>query len=64
MGGHDQSQMKMQFKKFEKLKFVPIYVPKSHNDDIACPKKYCFMNRWGDALNNEFTISLGFLEPS
>ena len=29
----DQSQVKIEFKKFEKIKSVPIYVPKSHNDD-------------------------------
>ena len=34
MGGHDQSQMKIKFKKFEKkLSLFQIDVPKSHNDD-------------------------------
>ena len=33
MGGRDQSQVKMKFKKFEKVKFIPKDVPKSHNDD-------------------------------
>ena len=33
MGGRDQSQVKIKFKKFEKVKSVPIDVPKSHNDD-------------------------------
>ena len=33
MGGHDQSQVKIKFKKFEKIKSVPKDVPKSHNDD-------------------------------
>ena len=32
-GGHDQSQVKIKFKKFEKVKSVPKDVPKSHNDD-------------------------------
>ena len=33
MGGCDQSQMKIKFKKFEKVKSVPSDVPKYHNDD-------------------------------
>ena len=33
MGGHDQSQVKIKFKKLEKTKSVPKNVPKSHNDD-------------------------------
>ena len=33
MGGRDQSQVKIKFKKFEKSKSVPKDVPKSHNDD-------------------------------
>ena len=33
MGGRDQSQLKIKFKKFEKVKSVPKDVPKSHNDD-------------------------------
>ena len=33
MGGRDQSQVKIKFKKFEKVKSVPKDVPKSHNDD-------------------------------
>ena len=33
MGGRDQSQVKIKFKKFEKTKSVPEDVPKSHNDD-------------------------------
>ena len=34
MGGRDQSQVKIEIKKFEKMKSIPIDVPKSHNDDI------------------------------
>ena len=33
MRGRDQSQVKIKFKKFEKVKSVPKYIPKSHNDD-------------------------------
>ena len=33
MGGHDQSQVKIKFKKFEKVKSVPKDIPKSHNND-------------------------------
>ena len=33
MGGRDQSQVKIKFKKFEKIKSVPRDVPKSHNND-------------------------------
>ena len=33
MGGRDQSQVKMKYKKFEKIKSVPNDIPKSHNDD-------------------------------
>ena len=33
MGGRDQSQVKIKFKKFEKSKSIPKDVPKSHNDD-------------------------------
>ena len=33
MGGRDQSQVKIKFKKFKKVKSVPSDVPKSHNDD-------------------------------
>ena len=33
MGGRDQSQVKIKFKKFEKVKSIPSDVPKSHNDD-------------------------------
>ena len=33
MGGRDQSQVKIKFKKFKKVKSVPNDVPKSHNDD-------------------------------
>ena len=33
MGGRDQSQVKIKFKKFKKVKSVPKDVPKSHNDD-------------------------------
>ena len=33
MGGRDQSQVKIKFKKFEKVKSVPNNIPKSHNDD-------------------------------
>ena len=33
MGGRDQSQMKIKFKKFKKFKSVPKDVPKCHNDD-------------------------------
>ena len=33
MGGRDQSQVKIKFKKFEKVKSIPKDVPKSHNDD-------------------------------
>ena len=33
MGGRDQSQVKIKFKKFEKVKSVPKDVPKSHNND-------------------------------
>ena len=32
-GGRDQSQVKIKFKKFEKIKSVPKDVPESHNDD-------------------------------
>ena len=38
MGGHDQSQIKMKFEKFEKVKSVPKDVPKSHNDDKRLPR--------------------------
>ena len=34
MGGRDQSEVKIKFKKFEKIKSVPKNIPKSHNDDI------------------------------
>ena len=37
MGGRDQSQVKIKFKKFEKVKSIPKDVPKSHNDDIDHP---------------------------
>ena len=37
MGGCDQSQMKIKFKKFEKVKSVPKDIPKSHNDDNGDP---------------------------
>ena len=37
MGGRDQSQVKIKFKKFKKIKSIPIYVPKSHNDDRDGP---------------------------
>ena len=37
MGGRDQSQVKIEFKKFEKIKSVPKDVPKSHNDDKNPP---------------------------
>ena len=40
MGGRDQSQVKIKFKKFEKVKSVPIDVPKSHNDDSGCVSRY------------------------
>ena len=33
MGGRDQSQVKIKFKKFKKYKSVPKDVPESHNDD-------------------------------
>ena len=33
IGGRDQSQVKIKFKKFEKSKSVPKDVPKCHNDD-------------------------------
>ena len=33
MGGRDQSQVKIKFKKFEKVKSVPKDIPKSHNND-------------------------------
>ena len=33
MGVRDQSQVKIKFKKFEKVKSVPKDIPKSHNDD-------------------------------
>ena len=33
MGGRDQSQVKIKFKKFKKVKSVPKDIPKSHNDD-------------------------------
>ena len=33
MGGRDQSQVKIKFKKFKKSKSVPKDVPKYHNDD-------------------------------
>ena len=33
MEGRDQSQVKIKFKKFEKVKSVPKDVPESHNDD-------------------------------
>ena len=38
MGGRDQSQVKIKFKKFEKVKSVPKDVPKSHNDDSVPPR--------------------------
>ena len=31
MGGRDQSQVKIKFKKFQKVKSIPKDVPKSHN---------------------------------
>ena len=37
MEGRDQSQMKIKFKKFKKLKSFPKDVPKSHNDDTGIP---------------------------
>ena len=40
MGGRDQSQVKIKFKKFKKVKSVPKDVPKSHNDD-----NYLFLSR-------------------
>ena len=33
MGGCDQSQVKIKFKKFKKVKSIPKDIPKSHNDD-------------------------------
>ena len=33
MGVRDQSQVKIKFKKFEKIKSIPTDVPKSHIDD-------------------------------
>ena len=33
MGGRDQSQIENEIKSFEKIKSVPKYIPKSHNDD-------------------------------
>ena len=33
MGGRDQSQVKVKFKKFEKSKSIPKTIPKSHNND-------------------------------
>ena len=33
MGGRDQSQVKIKFKKFKKIKSVPKDVPNSHNND-------------------------------
>ena len=33
MGGRDQSQVKIKFKKFEKVKSVPKNIPKCHNDN-------------------------------
>ena len=35
MGGRDQSQVKIKFKKFKKVKSVPKTYPKSHNDDMT-----------------------------
>ena len=35
MGGRDQSQVKIKFKKFKKIESVPKDVPKSHNNDRA-----------------------------
>ena len=35
MGGRDQSQVIIKFKKFEKVKSIPSDVPKSHNDDTS-----------------------------
>ena len=35
MGGHDQSQKKMKIKSSKKIKSVPEYIPKSHNDDTT-----------------------------
>ena len=47
MGGHDQSQMKIKFKKFEKSKSVPKDVPKSHNNDIwDVPCSCVFQKPW------------------
>ena len=37
MGGRDQSQVKIKFKKFKKSKSVPKDVPNSHNDDNPLP---------------------------
>ena len=33
MGGRDQSQVKIKFKKFKKTKSIPKDIPKSHNND-------------------------------
>ena len=33
MGVRDQSQVKIKFKKFKKVKSVPKDIPKSHNND-------------------------------
>ena len=37
MGGRDQSQIENEIKSFEKIKSVPKYIPKSHNDDMWIP---------------------------
>ena len=52
MGGHDQSQVKIKFKKFEKTKSVPKDVPKSHNDDKMkrCTQKWDRRNNQGPNL--------------
>ena len=35
VGGHDQSQVKIKFKKFKKLSPFRKDIPKSHNDDTS-----------------------------
>ena len=57
MGGRDQSQVKIEFKKFEK-KVSPfrINVPKSHNDDKS---ELCFIRGkedWDDCCTRLFFL--------
>ena len=48
MGGRDQSQVKIKFKKFEKVKSVPIDVPRSHNNDTG-ELEWCQLRGFGQS---------------